>query len=74
MLALADDYSSLNDEGANDDWTLEAKDGATGVFYLKNVVRELYIEWYSDKNNWSTYNPKELSDLFELSFYAVEAK
>lgn len=73
VIALADSYASLNDTGANASWSLEAKDGAAGVFYVKNTVRGNYLEWYASKNNWSTYSPSSLSDLFELSFFVVEA-
>ena len=68
-IAMADSYSSFNEDGANKSWTLVAKDGATGIFYLKNTVRGNYIEWYNDKGNWSSYATDNLSDLFELSFY-----
>ena len=68
VLALADEYSSLNTNGTHKTWTLEAKSGATGIFYLKNVGRGNYLEWYASKGNWSTYNGA-LSDLFEISFY-----
>ena len=70
VIAMADDYSSLNADGANKSWTLEAKDGATGVFYVKNTVRGNYLEWYASKNNWSTYSNNS-DDQFEISFYAV---
>lgn len=69
VLAMAADYSSLNEEGENKSWALEAKEGAEGIFYLKNTVRGNYLEWYASKNNWSTYGTSDLSDLFELSFY-----
>jgi hypothetical protein len=70
-LALGADYSSLNDYGVNDKWEMIAKEGAEDIFYLKNVGRGNYLEWYASKNNWSTYTPKTLDDLFELSFYKV---
>lgn len=72
-LALAGDYNSLNDTGANDDWTITAKNGADGIFYIKNVARGNYLEWYASKNNWSTYNTSDLSDLFEISFHVVKS-
>ena len=72
VIAMAASNSSLNNDGENKSWTLTAKDGATGIFYLQNTVRGTYLEWYASKNNWSTYNGT-LSDLFELSFYLVEA-
>ena len=72
VLALADEYASLNDAGTNDDWNITAKNGADGLFYIKNTARGNYLEWYASKNNWSTYATTELSDLFELSFYVVK--
>ena len=68
-LGLADEFSSFNSEGPNFGWALEAKEGANGIFYIKNTVRGNYIEWYAEKNNWSSYATSNLSDLFELSFY-----
>jgi hypothetical protein len=70
-LALAAEYSSLNDTGANDTWELIAKECADGIFYLKNVVRGNYLEWYAEKNNWSSYATSDLNDLFELTFHKV---
>ncbi|MBQ8414267.1 MAG: hypothetical protein IJX58_03365 [Clostridia bacterium] len=70
-IAMADSYSSFNEDGANKSWALVAKEGAEGIFYVKNTVRGNYIEWYADKDNWSSYATSELSDLFELSFYVV---
>lgn len=69
VIALADNYASLNVEGANKSWTLEAKEGTTGVYYVKNTVRGNYLEWYAEKDNWSTFATSSLSDLFEISFY-----
>ena len=73
VLAMADQYNSLNDTGTNKNWTLEQKSGTTDIFYLKNAARGNYLEWYSSQDNWSTYTGT-LSDLFELSFYLVSAE
>ena len=70
VLALADEYSSLNAEGANKYWTLEEK--SAGLYYVKNTGRGNYLEWYDSKGNWSTYATSSLSNLFEISFYAYE--
>lgn len=70
VLALADQYSSLNAEGANKYWTLEEK--SAGLYYVKNTGRGNYLEWYDSKGNWSTYATSSLSNLFEISFYAYE--
>ena len=71
-LGLADSYSSMNLGEVNDKWNLTVKEGTTDVFYLENVVRGNFIEWYAEKNNWSSYKTSNLSDLFELSFYIVK--
>ena len=70
-LAMAADYASLNDTGVNDDWYIIEKNGAEGIYYIKNAVRGNYLEWYAEKGNWSTYGTSTLSDLFELSFEFV---
>ena len=72
VIAMGSEYNSLNKDGQNKSWTLTPKSGANGIFYVKNVGRGTYLEWYASKNNWSTYTPDTLSDLFEISFYAVE--
>ena len=69
LLAQEGTYASLNDAGTQKSWVLEPKDGADGIFYLKNTGTGKYLEWYASKDNWSTYTGP-LSDLFELSFYA----
>ena len=68
-VALADEFSSLNETGANDKWTLS--DAGSGNFYLLNAGREIYLEWYASKNNWSAYNPgaDKLSGEYVLAFY-----
>ena len=52
-LGMADSYSSMTLGEKHDTWTLEA--AGDGLWYVKNVGRETYIEWYADKNNWSSY-------------------
>ena len=74
ILAMGNDYASLTVDGTNKNWVIEAKDGADGIFYLKNVGRGNYLDWYAEKSNWSTYNPTGgLNDQFEISFYLVSA-
>lgn len=71
VIALGDSYSSFQTGTAatKKTWAIEAKDGAEGIYYIKNVGRGNYIEWYKDKSNWSSYATSSLSDLFELSLY-----
>ena len=71
-IAMAASNASLNNEGTNDTWEIIAKDGADGVFYVKNVVRGNYLEWYTKYSNWSTYKTSSLDDQFEISFLIVE--
>jgi hypothetical protein len=73
-LALAEDYSSLNEQGVNDRWTLTVVPGSDGLFYVKNVARGNYLEWYNSKNNWSTYTPNSLDNQFEIAFYTRPAE
>ena len=65
-LALAASYSSLNATGEHDKWVLEDK--GNGVYYLKNTGRNLYLEWYASKDNWSCYGSVS-GNLFDISFY-----
>jgi hypothetical protein len=70
-LALADSYSSMKLGEKNDKW--EVISVGEGLYLIKNVVRGNCIEWYSDKNNWSSYNQGyETNTLFHLAFYVVE--
>ena len=71
-LAMADSYSSLTLGEKNDAWTIE--DAGNGLWYVKNVVRGSYIEWYESKSNWSGYyNIAEGSEgMFALCFTPAE--
>lgn len=66
-LALAAEYSSLNETGVNDKWTLSS--AGSNRFYLLNTGRGLYLEWYASKHNWSAYNPNSLNEDYALAFY-----
>ncbi|MCD8051673.1 MAG: cell wall-binding protein [Clostridiales bacterium] len=71
-LGMADSYSSLTLGAVNDQWTLE--DAGDGLYYVKNTVRECYIEWYSSKSYWSgyAYIDEGNEGMFALQFTAVE--
>ncbi len=68
-LGMQDSHNSMSLGSVNDDWKLVPQ--ADGTYALQNTVRGTYIEWYAEKNNWSTYTPDALTDLFFLSFYVV---
>lgn len=53
-LAMAANFSSLTLGEVNDKWVLE--DAGDGKYYVKNVGRNNYIEWYSKNSNWSGYS------------------
>lgn len=66
-LAMAESYSSLNETGVNDKWELSS--AGSKQFYLLNKGRDLYLEWYASKNNWSAHNPGSLTADYALAFY-----
>ena len=68
VIAMAESNASLNDTGTNTSWELTAKDGADGVFYVKNTGRGNYLEWYTKYSNWSTYATTTFDGQFEISF------
>ena len=71
-IGMGDQFSSMPLGEKNDKWILE--DARNGLYYVKNTVRGSYMEWYSEKNNWSSYgkiNPGNES-LFALAFYQTE--
>lgn len=73
-LALADKFSSMNLGEVNDKWVLE--DAGNGLYYVKNVARGNYIEWYNDMNNWSSYGKINdgSEDLFALQFVGLNVQ
>ena len=73
-LALADSFSSMNLGEINDKWVLE--DAGNGLYYVKNVARGNYIEWYNDMNNWSSYSKigSGKEDLFALQLICLNAE
>jgi hypothetical protein len=70
-LALGDSYSSMPLDEKNDKWVLI--DAGNGLVYIQNVARGNYIEWYADKNNWSSYGTiaSGKEGLFAIKLVAV---
>lgn len=70
-LGMGDSYSSMPLGEKNDKWVLE--EAADGTWYVKNTVRNAYIEWYEDKGNWSAYGTiaPGSEGMFALKFYEV---
>ena len=70
-IGMGDKYSSMPLGEKNDKWTLE--DAGDGLYYIKNTVRNSYMEWYDSKGNWSgfEYINEGTESLFALAFYEV---
>ncbi len=66
VIALAASFSSLNKDGEHKSWALT--DRGDGTFLMKNTGRNLYLEWYNSKGNWSTYSAGNTKEYY-LSFY-----
>ena len=73
-LSMGASFSSMPLDDVNTAW--EVTDAATeGCVYIKNVARGNYIEWYADKNNWSSYyNIGSNEALFAQAIYKVPAE
>ena len=71
-IGMGDSFSSMPLGEKNDKWVLE--DAGNGLYYIKNTVRGAYMEWYAEKNNWSSYNKisSGSESLFALAFYQAE--
>ena len=67
-LSMDTGFSSMPLNKVNDTWTLE--EAGNGLWYVKNVGRSAYIEWYADNKYWSGYGKiSEGSEgLFALKF------
>ncbi len=69
-LSMDTGYSSMPLDKVNDKWTVTA--AGEDTFYIDNAGRTGYrMEWYAEKNNWSTYNKNTTGDLFRQCFWLV---
>ena len=69
-LSMGASYSSMPLDDVNTAWTLETA-ATENCFYIKNAARGSYVEWYADKNNWSSYYKISNEGLFAQQFYLV---
>ena len=69
-LSMGASYSSMPLDDVNTAWKLETA-ATDGCFYIKNAARGSYVEWYADKNNWSSYYKISSEGLFAQQFYLV---
>lgn len=63
-------YSSTPLDDVNTAWSVEPA-ATEGCYYIKNVVRGNYLEWYASKSNWSSYGKLTDEALFAQAFYKV---
>ena len=70
-LSMDEKYSSTPLDKANVDWELSAA-ATADCFYIKNVGRGSYLEWFAEKNNWSSYGTIGSNEpLFAQQLYLV---
>ena len=70
-LSMDTSYSSTPLDKANVDWELSAA-ATADCFYIKNVGRGSYLEWYAEKNNWSAFGTIGSNEaLFAQQLYLV---
>ena len=69
-LSMGASFSSMPLDDVNTAWSIETAK-TENCFYIKNVARGNYIEWYADKNNWSSYYNNSNEALFAQMFYLV---
>ena len=70
-LSMGEKYTSTPLDDVNIEWKVTAA-ATTGCYYIQNAVRGNYLEWYADKNNWSSYSSIGNNELlFAQAFYRV---
>ena len=69
-LSMAEKYTSTPLDEVNTAWNVTAAK-TENCFYIQNAVRGNYLEWYAEKNNWSSYSRIGDEALFAQQFYLV---
>ena len=69
-LSMDTGYTSTPLDKVNDAWNVTPA-ATENCFYIQNAVRGNYLEWYADKNNWSSYSKIGDEALFAQAFYRV---
>ena len=70
-LSMDTQYSSMPLDKANTAWKISAAK-TDGCFYIQNVARSNYIEWFAEKSNWSSYGTIGDDDaLFAQQFFKL---
>ena len=69
-LSMAEKYTSTPLDEVNTTWNVTAAK-TENCFYIQNAARGNYLEWYAEKNNWSSYSRISDEALFAQQFYLV---
>ena len=71
-LSMGASYSSTPLDDINTAWEVSEAE-TENCYYIKNAARGMYLEWYAEKSNWSTYGTiaADKESLFAQAFYKV---
>ena len=71
-LSMGASYSSTPLDDVNTAWEVSEAE-TENCYYIKNAARGMYLEWYAEKSNWSTYGTiaADKESLFAQAFYKV---
>ena len=69
-LSMGASYGSTPLDDVNTAWNVTAAK-SENCFYIQNAARGNYLEWYAEKNNWSSYSRISDEALFAQQFYLV---
>ena len=69
-LSMGASYGSTPLDDVNTAWNVTAAK-TENCFYIQNAARGNYLEWYAEKNNWSSYSRISDEALFAQQFYLV---
>ena len=70
-IGMDTEYTSMPLGGVNDKW--ELVDAGDGLYYVKNTVRNAYMEYQDNFGTWSAYHTISAGSegMFALAFYKV---
>ena len=66
-LSMGESFTSTPLDDVYSDWNLQPA-ATGGCYYIQNTVRGNYLEWYAEKNNWSSYSAVTDEALFAQAF------
>ena len=69
-LSMGTGFSSTPLDDVNTAWKISTAQ-TTDCFYIQNAARGNYIEWFSEKNNWSSYDTPSAEPLFAQQFFKL---